>query len=400
MPLSAASSADAAFRLMVLAPNPWLGQWVNRQQLFSRIGKRHPVLYSTGGWFSWDRGTPEWQSATWTGGIQSVDNVMLDEPAKMLTRVQRIAVLDELTMSLQCRRWHRLLNVGLPAPLIGYVFHPMFYPYVKHLKADKLVYHVYDMYDHMPGWSDTLDRQERDMIQAADLVVAASEAMAEGLRSKGAREVRVLPNGADVDAFIAAANNPTTEPSDMKDIPHPRLGWIGSLHPEVDYAMIAELASREPTWHFVLVGDPSPKSNPRAHADRVLCQSRPNVHFLGGRPIQSIPSYVGHMDVNLMCYRIADDMWIKAGYPLKLHEYLAAGHPVVSADIPSVRPFDAVVRIADDVDDWHDAVRKALGGRGQGTIDSRRAVAAQNSWDGRVATLSAWLVALTATSSK
>ena len=386
--------ADTAFRVMVLAPNPWMGQWVNRQQLFSRIGRKHRVLYSNGGWFLWDRGTDDWNQGHWLGSVHTADNVDIDIPAKMLARVPRIGALDRACLALQCARWRRLLDKGDRSPLIGYVFHPTFFPYVRHLRADRLVYHVYDMYDHMPGWNAALDRQERDMIQAADLVVAASEAMAEGLRAKGAREVHVLPNGADVDGFVAAADDPATEPADLRPIPHPRLGWVGSLHPEVDYAMIAELASRQPDWHFVLVGDPSPKSNPRADADRALCMSRANVHFLGGRPIQAIPSYVGHMDVNLMCYRIADDQWIKAIYPLKLHEYLAAGRPVVSADIPSVRPFSEVVRIAHGTDDWHAAIRDALGGRGQSDLASRRQVARLNGWDERVATLTGWLAGL------
>lgn len=382
------------YRLLVLAPNPWLGQWVNRQQLFSRIGKTHPVLYSTGGWFLWDRGSEDWQRASWTGNVKLANNVQVDEPAKLLARIPRIDALDQLVMGRQCARWRRLLGGNPSTPLIGYVFHPMFYPYVRHLKADRLVYHVYDLYEHMPGWNPTLDRQEREMIQAADLVVAASEVMAAGLRAKGARDVKVLPNGADVDAFVAAADDPASEPADMHGIPHPRLGWVGSLHTEVDYAMIAELATRQPNWNFVLVGDPSPKSNPRADTDRAACRARTNVHFIGGRAIRDVPSYVGCMDVNLMCYRSTDNQWINAGYPLKLHEYLAAGRPVVSTDLPSVRPFEHVVRIAHGTEDWHTAIADALDGRGSGDIASRRNTAMSNSWDGRVATLTAWLSSL------
>ena len=58
---------------------------------------------------------------------------------------------------------------------------------------------------------------------------------------------------------------------------------------------------------------------------------------------------------------------------------------MISADIPSVRPFDSVVRIAHGVDDWQGAIQDALAGNAQGTKAQRREVAALNGWDGRVA---------------
>jgi glycosyltransferase involved in cell wall biosynthesis len=166
------------------------------------------------------------------------------------------------------------------------------------------------------------------------------------------------------------------------------------LHQHVDYAMLAEVALRCPGWHFVLVGDPSPHVDPRAEADKALCRQRPNIHFLGGRPVTQVPAYVGAMDVNIMCYALDDGEWIRAISPLKLHEYLAAGRPVISADVPSVRPFDHVVRIAHGTDDWEQAIQDALQGRAVGDTPTRRAVAADNSWDDRVAKLESWLAAL------
>ena len=38
------------------------------------------------------------------------------------------------------------------------------------------------------------------------------------------------------------------EPPDLAAIPHPRIGWTGSLHPQLDYGLIATLAQRRPDW--------------------------------------------------------------------------------------------------------------------------------------------------------
>ena len=61
-----------------------------------------------------------------------------------------------------------------------------------------------------------------------------------------------------------------------------------------------------------------------------------------------------------MCYRLGDDLWVEGIYPLKLHEYLATGRPVVSADLPSIRPFAHVVAIARDLQQWDRAIEVAL----------------------------------------
>jgi glycosyltransferase involved in cell wall biosynthesis len=162
----------------------------------------------------------------------------------------------------------------------------------------------------------------------------------------------------------------------------------------VDYGLIATLAKRRSDWNFVLVGQVIPHPDPRSDAERADCETLPNVHFLGGKKADEIPRYLVGMDVNIMPYRLSDRSWIKAGYPLKLHEYLAVGHPVVSADLPSVRPFSHVVRIAEGVDDWYKGIEDALDSGGVGTPELRRAVAAENSWDARVLTLSTWLTKL------
>jgi glycosyltransferase involved in cell wall biosynthesis len=386
-----------SYRVLVLAPNPWQSQWVNRQQLFSRLGRHRPVLYSNGGWMSWQCRTDEWRRAAWSGGVLHTDNVSVDEPARVLVRVPRLKLMDRAVTRLQCRRWRSILSSrgGSAAPLIAYVYHPMFVEYLDDLQADRIVYHAYDLYDHTPGWDDHLERNERWLLERADRIIASSQAIAEGLAKKGSRDdVRVLPNGANFDAIVSAATNGAALPADLEAIPRPRMGWIGSIHPEIDLALIAEMATSRPNWSFVLVGSIPDLKIQRAEDERARCRTMSNVHFLGSRSVDEVPAYIAGMDVNLMCYRMADETWIKAIYPLKLHEYLASGRPVVSSDVPAVREFAGVVRIASGTQDWISAIDDALAGRGAGTVEQRRAVAAANTWDQRVKTLDGWLSAL------
>jgi glycosyltransferase involved in cell wall biosynthesis len=370
---------------------------VNRQQLFSRLGRQRPVLYSNGGWMSWQCRSQEWRQAAWRGGVLDIDNVAVDEPARAMVRVPRLRALDRLMTRLQCQRWRRILRAKGSGPLIAYVYHPMFADYLEHLRADRIVYHAYDLYDHTPGWNDRLEQGERRLLKVADCVIASSQAIAQGLAAKSARDdICVLPNGANFDAIVAAATGDAPAPPDLAAIPAPRLGWIGSIHPQIDLALIADIAATRPEWSFVLVGAIPELKTARAEAERARCRALPNVHFLGGRPVDAVPGYIAGMDVNLMCYRMADETWIKAIYPLKLHEYLASGRPVISADVPAVREFADVVCIAHDRQDWITAIGDALAGRGVGSVEARRRVAAANTWDQRVKTLDGLLCGLVA----
>ncbi|HEY9446278.1 MAG TPA: glycosyltransferase [Burkholderiales bacterium] len=385
--------SDTRCAIMALAPQDWGAQWVNRQQLLSRIGRHHTVLYSTGGWFMWDRISDAWRRTPFFGRVIPADNVWVDESPRWLMRWPRFPVVDRAVMRLEARRWRQWLKARGHSQLIAHICHPAFGPYLDLLKPRHVVYHVYDQYDLMPGWSSALEESERRLLRRSDLVFCASEMMARALQEKVPRRIEVLPNAADVGAFFRAART-MQEPPDLAAVPHPRIGWTGSLHPQIDFGLIAALARRRPDWHFVFVGNKVNYSEARAEQEYQECLQLRNVHMLGYKHHDEVPPYVLGMDVNMMCYRLSDETWIKANSPLKLYEYLAAGRPVVAANLPSVQHLSNVVKIADGVEDWEESIEEALLKGGRGTPDQRRAIAAENSWDQRAETLNAWLTQL------
>jgi len=76
----------------------------------------------------------------------------------------------------------------------------------------------------------------------------------------------------------------------------------------------------------------------------VRSETPDELHFLGGKPTQSLGAYPQHFDVCLMPYVIDD--YTRYVYPLKMHEYLAGGKPVVSSPIRSVEDFKHVIALA------------------------------------------------------
>src|SRR5215470_8524829 len=155
---------EGRFAVIALAPNEWRGQWVNRQQLLSRLGQHHPVVYSTGTWFTWDRASPEWRAAKWRGGFSRLNDVWVDEPPRWLMRRPATPIWDRWTIRAQQKRWRRQLLGSEELPLIAYVFHPAFYPFLRGLDASAIVYHAYDLFDHQPGWTEEMERDQRRLL--------------------------------------------------------------------------------------------------------------------------------------------------------------------------------------------------------------------------------------------
>jgi glycosyltransferase involved in cell wall biosynthesis len=139
------------------------------------------------------------------------------------------------------------------------------------------------------------------------------------------------------------------------------------------------VASRHPEWSIVLVGPVKPLG---ADAEPFEKLSRlPNVHLLGPKPIQALPSYVQHFDVCIMPYD--RDGYTKFIYPLKLHEYLATGVPVVGTPIRTLQEFAGTIALGTSGDEWGAAISAALGpeARTPEAQARRRAVAAQHDWE-------------------
>jgi glycosyltransferase involved in cell wall biosynthesis len=146
----------------------------------------------------------------------------------------------------------------------------------------------------------------------------------------------------------------------------------------IDVALLCRIAEMFPDQPLVLIGPEefAPSDDvPRLH-------SLPNVYFLGAKAREELPQYLQYIDVALMPYSLTGH--ILSAYPLKLHEYLAAGRAIVSTDLPEVYPYDDVVRIARSHDEFLALIAEAMDDNSPEVIAKRAAVAQENTWDHRV----------------
>jgi len=244
-------------------------------------------------------------------------------------------------------------------------------------------YHIDDEYSFSP-LEVSLDPAEIKLIRSVDQVFIHSSAL---LARKGIfnPHTELIPNGVDYQKYAFTA----AEPPELAAVPHPRIGYVGVLKTMLNWPLLLDLSARHSDWSFVFVGDPAPHADVPAFLSALA--KRRNVHLFGAKPAGLLPGYVQHCDVCVMPYRLND--YTKYIYPLKLHEYLASGRPVVAPPLPAIEPFAGAVLLADRLEEWSSAIQKALSPfeNTSAACERRRAIARMYDWDLIVAKIAATL---------
>jgi glycosyltransferase involved in cell wall biosynthesis len=239
---------------------------------------------------------------------------------------------------------------------------------------DFSVYHIDDDY----AFDEThvgLSPVEADVIRRAGQVIIHSPRLMELKGWLNPRTAHV-PNGVD----FAACATPVPQPADLVPIPYPRIGYAGWIKPQLDWTLLDAIAVRCPEMSFVFVGQTMPLERLSADPGYRALIHRPNAFFLGRKTSEQLDEYPQHFDVCTMPYRI--DPYTDCIYPLKLHEYLASGRPVVGSPIRSLESFRGAVTLARSADEWCEALQQSLAPEAntEAARLSRRQVARHHEW--------------------
>jgi glycosyltransferase involved in cell wall biosynthesis len=235
-----------------------------------------------------------------------------------------------------------------------------------------VAYHCSDDFSSVRGFPRTLPELEAELCARADVVIATSETLAESRRRFNPRTYWV-PNGADVSHF----SGPAAPDAKLEALPRPVIGFVGGMSQWVDLELVAFLARERPAWSFVLIG---PASLPTD-----VVKGQPNVHLMGARPYDALPSYLAAMAVGIIPFR--DEPVTYHADPIKAYEYLAAGLPVVATDLPALRRLSHVVRLADSPASFLLELDAAVAEGRDARARDRRAEASKHGWDARFADL-------------
>ena len=252
-------------------------------------------------------------------------------------------------------KWFLSIQVKLKARRMG-IHNPLIWmncppaaEVVDYIKCAGIIYMRFDRYEAYP-WVNYSQIKNYDKLlkSKADFTIFTSRELFEEGKNDCRRAV-LIDQGVDYDLFSMAGVKPC-DPQDIKDVPHPRIGFIGGLdvhnfNPELFNAVASQLSD----CNFILVGSCSLPEG--------WCKL-PNIYLLGKRNYEDVPFYMAACDVLIMPW--TDNKWVQATNPIKIKEYLAVGRPIVVTPIPELSKYEGLISIANNADEFTKAIREAL----------------------------------------
>jgi glycosyltransferase involved in cell wall biosynthesis len=363
--------------------------WTNQHHLMARLARRNAVLF--------------------------VESLGLRRPqlagrdvTRMARRMRRslrgvrpsdgLHVLSPLVVPAHGRPRVRRLNaallraqVGRAARQLGFE-RPLLWSYVPQadwlidaLAPSAVVYHCVDDIAEQKGVAGAAFRRAEERFAGrADLVLASAPALAERMRGL-AEHVLYAPNVADTALFARALEDGPADPA-LAALPRPRIVFTGAVvATKLDLALLEAVARARPAWTFALVG---PVGLGDLRTDVSALRGLSNVHLVGARAYEELPAVLRGADAGIVPYAI--NPLTRSIFPMKVHEYLAAGLPVVSTPLPALVGVEEVVT-ASDAAGIAAALDRALAGDTAAERRRRSQRARGRSWEARLAEIDSYL---------
>ncbi|MGX7678029.1 glycosyltransferase [Jatrophihabitans sp. DSM 45814] len=371
------NAADWRGLIVICSGMSWDGPWMSHKHIAMQLSQHAPVLFV-------DPPTSVLRTAQAEGLRSTLRKPRLVQVGPQIARLTPLATpgvsrpglreLAQLTTRRAVGRAANRLGGDVRAVIVG-SFDNLFGAAGEDLRV------MYGTDDFVAGGalmdlpSDWLTKQESAQLNRANRIIAVSEGLVNRWSAMG-HAVTFVPNGCDAERYVDVESAPL--PDDVR-LPPPIAGIVGHLSERLDIDYLEAIAG---TGHSVLLVGPRQESFEPDRMTRLL--ARENVQWVGPKPFEAMPSYLHAMKVGLTPY--ANSSFNRASFPLKTLEYIAAGRPVVSTDLPASRWLATdLISIAVTPGEFAAATVKALNAdETDDLVIQRREFAAQHSWQARV----------------
>lgn len=251
--------------------------------------------------------------------------------------------------------------------------------YVGKMGESLSVYYCTDefsQFSHMD--TDRIVEMEADLCRRVDLVFATSRTLVERKRVYNP-ETHLASHGVDQAHFAKALAPDTTIPEEISGFvgKGPIVGFFGLIEDWIDLDFFTHLAAKRPDWNVVIIG--------KAKVDVSRLAAYPNIVLLGRKPYAELPRYCKAFSVGLMPFALNE--LTRNVNPIKMREYLSAGLPVVSTNLPEVAAVPQWCTIAHDKEGFLAACDEAIRTDSPERRAQRAEAMKQETWEEKVKAL-------------
>jgi len=223
--------------------------------------------------------------------------------------------------------------------------------------------------DHSKGFSAVSQNQFEHEIEIAnrvDKIIYTAKNLKDKYKDiKDETKMQYVPNGIDLGFFEEADKS---FPDEFKNIPEPRVIYIGAIHDWFDVNLVYYCAQNLTSHSFVIIGP--------VQKDLSKLRMLTNVYILGAKPYNRVPQFLSHSQVGIIPFDVVTHPnLVHSINPLKLYEYLACGLSVVSIKWEEIEQYDAIMSLCDNKEEFLLAIKGA---------NYRKVDLSSYSWDSRL----------------
>lgn len=255
-------------------------------------------------------------------------------------------------------------------------------PFVEHIPNKKVWYHVLDQLDIFSLYDDSYLVMHNKVVQSADWVSYVAKPLLKCI--DGREDAIYLPNACHAEELILTSSGEV--PEDLKpvvDTGHPIIGYFGWIAEWMDYDLVDKVAKQRPNYEFVMIG-PMDESKDVVSKGIEKLRKNLNVHFLGRKKYEELPSYARRFQVGTVPFLINEMMDCVS--PIKFYEYCAYGIPTITSYMPEMENYSCeYVRCYRTSEEYLQLLDEFVGERVQeiAHIEAPK-LAMKNTWRARV----------------
>ncbi len=249
-----------------------------------------------------------------------------------------------------------------------------------HLDAGDLVLYEYidEIHSDIYGSDIPVDLLKRHELAIRDdriLCVASADKLYEDVKKHRTKNLIKVTNGVEIDHFKISRDYGKI-PSELKDIVNSGrsiIGYYGALAKWLDYELIEKMAKENSNWHILLIGWNYDKS-----IDKTRIGELENVTVIGPINYIELPKFAIWFDVSIIPFLINDVT--ESTSPVKLFEYMALGHPIVTTAMPECKKYKSAL-VSHSTEEFKRNIVNALSmEKNDKYLETLKREAFENSW--------------------
>ncbi len=215
--------------------------------------------------------------------------------------------------------------------------------YIKEKYIDngfKIIYEYIDelsdeISGHLPDF--VYDRHKNIIEDKSNIAVGSADKLIEEIEEiRGKANVAMITNGVQYDHWQYRSDEVPEKLKDIVSKGNPIIGYFGALAKWFDYELLKKVAKERPNYEIVLIGFLYDNSFKDSKIDELE-----NVHYLGIVDYKELNQYSQYFTISTIPFLLNDIT--ESTSPVKLFEYMAMGHPIVTTDMRECRKYKSVL---------------------------------------------------------